>query len=104
MARLKVTDTEIAERDQHWHVSRNIPVAFIVSMLLFFLAQTGTAAWWGARLDSRVDVLEKAQVLIAPQGERLTRVEEKLEGVKSGIADIKYILTAQDTRERIKAR
>lgn len=40
-------------------------------------------------MDSRVDVLERAQATAAPQGERLVRVEEKLEGVTAGVKDIK---------------
>lgn len=86
------------ERDRRWHVSRSVPVAFIISMLIYAIAQTATAAWFASAMNFRVDAIEKAQALMSPQGERLTRVEEKLEGVKSGIADIKVLLTAQDTR------
>ena len=90
------------ERDKHWHVSRSVPIAFIISMLIYAVAQTSTAAWFASAMNQRVETIEKAQLQISqqvsPQGERLTRVEEKLEGVKSGIADIKVILTAQDNR------
>lgn len=87
--------------DRHWHVTRSIPVAFIVSMLLFTIVQTATAAWFASAMNFRVEAIEKAQIQMSPQGERLTRVEEKLEGVKSGITDIKAILTAQDARIKI---
>jgi cell division protein FtsB len=94
---------ELGEREKHWHVSKSVPVAFIITMIVFMLGQTGTAAWFASQMSARVDVLEKAQAILTstttPQGERLTRVEEKLEGVKSGITDIKSILTAQDNRE-----
>ena len=90
------------DRDKHWHISRSVPVPFILTMLLYAIVQTATAAWFASAMNFRVDAIEKAQALLVPtattQGERLTRVEEKLEGVKSGIADIKVILTAQDTR------
>ena len=85
---------------EKWHVTRGVPIALIISMGIFFFTQTGTAAWFAARLDSRIDVLEKAQALAQPQGERLTRVDEKLENVKTGIADIKIILQASPRDKR----
>lgn len=92
-------DIEEDEGDEHWHITRGINVAFIISMLIFTLGQTATAAWFASAMNYRVDAIEKAQLQMSPQGERLTRVEEKLEGVKTGITDIKAILTAQDARK-----
>jgi hypothetical protein len=106
MTRRRVVDDtgENSSLDKHWHVSRGIPVAFIVSMLIYAIAQTATAAWFASAMSQRVDTIEKAQLQmsqqVSPQGERLTRVEEKLEGVKAGIGDIKTLLTAQDLRDR----
>lgn len=94
-------DIEADEDDERWHVSRGIPVAFIISMLVYAIAQTATAAWFASAMNYRVEAIEKAQIQMSPQGERLTRVEEKLEGVKSGITDIKALLTAQDSRSKI---
>lgn len=92
-------DNEETVDDKHWHVSRNIPLAFIITMIIFTVAQTSTAAWFASAMNFRVEAIEKAQLQMSPQGERLTRVEEKLEGVKSGITDIKALLTAQDSRK-----
>ena len=96
---------ESQERDSHWHVSRSVPLAFIITMIAFTLAQTGTAAWFASAMNFRVDAIEKAQAALLPtastQGERLTRLEEKVESVKSGITDIKTLLTAQDNRDRM---
>lgn len=107
--RRPVDDTgEKDSLDERWHVSRGIPVAFIASMLVYAIAQTATAAWFASAMSQRVDMIEKAQVQmsqqVSPQGERLTRVEEKLEGVKAGITDIKALLTAQDVRERASGK
>lgn len=106
MARRKPVEEDTLEvvDEKQWHVSRGIPVAFIVSMLLFTVAQTATAAWFASAMNFRVEAIEKAQLQMSPQGERLTRVEEKLEGVKAGITDIKALLTAQDSRDRAKTR
>lgn len=103
MPRRKEIDQEEMEdgsESQRWHVTRGIPLAFIITMVLFTLGQTGTAAWFASAMNYRVEAIEKAQLQMSPQGERLTRVEEKLEGVKAGIADIKSILQAQDNRPR----
>jgi cell division protein FtsB len=78
--------------DQHWHVTRGIPVAFILTMLVMFVTQTATAAWFASAMAYRVEAVERAQAQAAPQGERLTRVEEKLVAVNTGIADIKALL------------
>jgi hypothetical protein len=54
------------------------------------------SAWWASKADSRIEVLEKSFAAAGPQsanqGERLTRVEEKLVAVQAGILDIKSIL------------
>lgn len=101
-----VDDTGERDNDKFWHISRGIPVAFIVTMIVFIVTQTATAAWFASAMTQRVDMNEKALMQlsqqVSPQGERLTRVEEKLEGVKAGIGDIKAILTAQDLRDRNK--
>lgn len=91
-------DVDDGSEGQHWHVTRGIPLAFIISMLIYAVAQTATAAWFASAMNYRVEAIEKAQLQMSPQGERLTRVEEKLEGVKAGITDIKALLTAQDSR------
>lgn len=86
--------------DQHWHVTRGIPVAFILTMLVMFVTQTATAAWFASAMAYRVEAVERAQAQAAPQGERLTRVEEKLVAVQSGITDIKALLQATGKPQR----
>ena len=43
---------------------------------------------------SRVDVLEKAQIITQPQGERLTRLEEKVVSVQATANRIEMAVTA----------
>lgn len=88
------SDEPLGNGDRHWHVSRGIPVAFIVSMLIYFIAQAGLFGWWASAMNYRVEAVEKSQVSAAPQGERLTRVEERLTAVQTGITDIKALLQA----------
>lgn len=97
-------ETVIDQSDATWHWDKRIPIASIVAMFLMVAGQGLTFAWWVSKADSRIEFLEKAHAASGPQtanqGERLTRVEEKLEGVKAGIIDIKALLTAQDLRDR----
>lgn len=82
--------------DEHWHVNRGIPVVFMLSMLFYVGTQIAIGAWFASSMTSRVEQIERAQMQMAPQGERLTRVEEKLVAVQNsvtlGMSDIKTIL------------
>lgn len=99
--------------EQHWHVNRGIPVMFIFSSAIYCVAQIAAFVWYASQFSMRVDAVEKVQssaILVTEkiqaaattQGERLTRVEEKLENVKTGIGDIKAILSAQDARTKLR--
>jgi hypothetical protein len=83
------SDNGNAESESHWHVNRGIPVVWLVGSVFIGIAQFGGFVWYASQFNTRVDVVEKTVALIAPQGERLTRVEESLKGVKEGIGDLK---------------
>lgn len=76
------------EYESHWHIDKKVPLAFILTIFL----QTGAFIWFGARLDHRVEALERESVSRIPQADRLTRVEVKLEGVQEGIVEIKRLI------------
>ena len=72
----------------YWHLDKRVPIAMIVAICL----QTGGLVWWASNISERVNALERSRDSTAPQGDRLTRVEVKPEGVQSGIEEIKHIL------------
>lgn len=74
--------------DGAWHLDKKVPIALIVSILL----QTGGMVWWAASATERLNALERKADVVAPQAERLARVETKLEAVQDGIIEIKSIL------------
>lgn len=83
----------MAERDQstvdgEWHLDKRVPIALILTLVL----QTGGLVWWASSLSERVNALERTRDATAPQGDRLTRVEVKLENVQSGIEEIKRLV------------
>lgn len=79
--------------EQRWHVTRGIPLALIFTVIAMFVGQTVGGVWYFAHQDSRLDVLEKAQLLSQPQGERLTRLEEKVVAVQATANRIEALLT-----------
>jgi len=86
----------VDKSDQGWHLDRKIPIAIIITIM----AQTGAIVWWAASAEARLNTLEHTVQLAAPQGDRLTRVETKIEVVQDGIAEIKSILRKEPVRNR----
>jgi septation ring formation regulator EzrA len=64
-----------------WKLDKHIPIALIIAIL----AQTAAAVWYAAKLDQRVFMLEANKIEIT----RLVSVEEKLNGVKESLGEIK---------------
>lgn len=78
-------------QDRHWHLDRKVPLALIVTIAI----QTGAVIWWGSSLNERVNQLEARAVSAAPQAERITRIEGKIENVEQGIQRIERALERQ---------
>ena len=99
MAAKRTPATVIDKSDTHWHWDRKIPVALIITLIMIFAGQTWTAAWWASKTDQRIERLEdanKAAVpLAATQGDRLTRMEVKVESALDGINELKTLLRAR---------
>lgn len=76
------------DADARWHLDKRVPIA----MLLAILAQTGTGFWWAATTSERINNLEKRADAAAPQADRLTRVEVKLDGVTDAIGRVERLI------------
>jgi hypothetical protein len=74
--------------DGRWHLDRRVPIALIVAMVI----QTGGIVWWAASASERLAALEKKVDSTAPQADRLTRVEVKLDVVQDNLGEIKRLL------------
>lgn len=84
----KAPPTVIDKSDSNWHLDRKVPVAIIVTIMM----QTAGIVWWGATASERLNALERKVDMAAPQADRLTKVETRLEAVQEGISEIKFIL------------
>lgn len=76
------------EDSKHWSVDKRVPLALIITMAI----QTAGAVWWASNVSERVNNLEKRAEVAAPQGDRLTRVEVKIESIQEGITEIKRLI------------
>lgn len=72
----------------HWTLDRKVPLALVLAIAM----QTGGIVWWAAITSSRIEALERASASTAPQGDRLTRVEVKLEGITEKLGEIMVLL------------
>ena len=94
--------TVIDQSDAEWHLDRNVPISLIVTLVIVFGGQTITALMWASRADQRIERLEEAAKSSGPQttaqGDRLTRVEVKLESVLDSVTEIKTILRTAKPR------
>ena len=74
--------------NQHWHLDKRIPLALIMTILL----QTAGGVWWAATLTERVTIMERTMAYNAPQSDRLTRVEVKIDTINDSLVEIKASL------------
>lgn len=74
--------------DARWHLDKRVPIALIITIAV----QTAGIVWWASSLSERVNTLERRADASAPQGDRLTRVEVKIENVQEGIARIERLI------------
>ena len=78
----------MAEQKEHWAIERKIPIALLTALAI----QTGVWIWQTAAAWARLDQLEKKVEAMAPQGERLVRVETKTDLLIAGLAEVKDIV------------
>ena len=77
-----------------WHLDKRVPVALILAIAL----QSFTAIWWAGRIDSRVDSIERRQEQQAPQGDRIVRLETRMENIAEYILEIRNLLRQREAR------
>lgn len=75
--------------DDRWRIDRKIPLPLIG----FLALQMGLGIWWAASIEARVGQVERQVNLSGPQGERIIRLETKLDAISDRITEIKGTLT-----------
>lgn len=77
-----------AKEDNNWHLDKKVPISLIFAILV----QTAGFFWWAASTSEKVSVLKERLDAIAPQADRLTRVEVNIESIKDSLTEIKATL------------
>lgn len=67
--------------DSKWHLDKRVPISLIAAILI----QTGGFFWWAATTSEKVSVLKERLDAIAPNSDRLTRVEVKVDSLLSSV-------------------
>ena len=73
---------------RHWHLDKKVPILLILTIFL----QTGGFFWWAASQTEKVSVLKERVDALAPQAERLARLEVSLDNIKMTLIEIKQAL------------
>jgi len=80
------------EYEAKWHLDKKVPIAIIITMavqVMFF-------AYWGGGFSNRVDQLERQVLTLAPQSERIIRLETKVDSITGSLTEIKAILRPRE--------
>lgn len=76
-----ISENEIS----HWRVDKRIPIALLITLFL----QIASAIIWTTQLNARVDTLEQKASYSSDFGEKLARIDERLQAVKQYMEDIR---------------
>lgn len=74
-----------------WHLDKKVPISIIFVMLI----QTFGVIWWSAKIDSRVENVEKMTALASTQDSRIVRLETKMDTIFVTLEEIKNILRSK---------
>ena len=85
----------MTSKQEQWHVDRGIPVAWLIGMLFYAVVQAAVGGWFASNIYSRVSTVELTQAAVAPNTERLTRVEEQLKGITVSMNRVEALLTVR---------
>lgn len=77
-----------------WRVDKRIPIALLVTLFI----QIATALIWATQLNARVGTLEQQVVGSSDVGEKLARIDERLQAVKQDVEFIKREVGIVNTR------
>lgn len=79
------TPPRVSSSEDHWVVDKKIPLAQIISLALFLLAQSAGLVWWLSGQSAQIADLQRRTVQLesARAGERLTALEALLPRVEA---------------------
>jgi hypothetical protein len=82
----------MTDRDGKWHIDKTVNIAVVAG----FLGTIGSGIWFAGQITQRVAYLEHEREVTAPQADRITRVETKLDIVQSTLVEIKALVNRRN--------
>ena len=82
--------TEKDPAGSFWHIDKKVPAALILTIMV----QTAGIAYWVGALSNRVDQLERSLITRTGDGDRITRLEVKLENMVESLHRIERAVGA----------
>ena len=90
--------------ESKWHITRGVPLALIFTVISMFVGQSVAAIVYFSRLDSRVEQVEKVQLVATTLSEKMqaataaqnietAKLGEKVVAVQASVNRIEALLT-----------
>ena len=76
----------ISDEISNWRIDKRIPIALLMTLILQIFA----GLIWATQLNARVGTLENQAISTSNFGEKLARIDERLQGMKQYMEDIKH--------------
>lgn len=89
-------DESTYDEGNHWQIDKRIPIALLVT--LFF--QISAALIWATQLNARVGTLENKAEHTDYFGEKLARIDERLQSMKQDVEQIKNIIVSSSQQKK----
>lgn len=86
-----MNESETRAYDSNWHLDKKVPIVLILAIL----GQGIGFVWLAAKFDARLENVERTQTASSPQGDRITRMEVKVENIERGVFRIENVLQSR---------
>ncbi len=84
--------------DKEWHLDKRVPIGIIAAIVFQTITFVALGSQWMAKMELRVDTIERAIDDRKTQGDRLIILEQKLGFIGDTVAQIARKLEGIDTR------
>lgn len=85
---------------ENWHLSKSVPLAFLLAILL----QTGGIIWWGATIQAKALETERrvtaTEAELTKRADLIVRVSERLASLEANTENILQLLNRIDRQTK----
>jgi hypothetical protein len=74
--------------DKEWHLDKRVPIGIIAAIVFQTITFVALGSQWMAKMEARVDVIERSMDERRTQGDRLIILEQKLGFISETVSTI----------------